>query len=61
MFSYIFKILNMNGYGVYVLSCYGLFLALMTWQVVAALKRSVVTRGNLKQHLWSGSVSDPQT
>lgn len=61
MFSYIFKIFNMNGYGVYVLSCYGLFLLLMTWQVMTALKRGVVTRGNLKQRLWSGSLSDSQT
>ncbi len=61
MFSYIFKILNMNGYGIYVLLSYGLFLLVITWRVVAALKRNVVTRGNLKKHIWSGTVSEPQT
>lgn len=61
MFSYIFKILNMNGYGIYVLSCYSVFLLLMTWQIAVVLRRSVVMRGNLKQHLWSGSISELQT
>lgn len=61
MLNYIFKILNMNGYGIYVWSCYSLFMLLITWQVVVALRRNVLMRGNLKQHLWAGSTSDPKT
>ena len=55
MFSAIFNILYMNGYGVYVLSCYGLFLILITWQVVTAIKRNIITRSKLTQQLWSES------
>lgn len=54
MFSRIFNILHMNGYGLYVLSCYGLFLILITWQVLTTLKRSIVTRVKLTQQLPSG-------
>lgn len=61
MFNYLFKVLDMNGYGVYVWSCYGVFVSLLAWQVVAALRRSVLMQGNLKQELWSRENSDSHT
>ena len=50
-----------NGYGVYIWPCYVLLLALISWQLIMALKKNSIVRKNIAKNLQLGLISDKQT
>lgn len=61
MLSKIISFFDMGGYGIYIWPCYALLLLTLTWQVLRALRKSIYMRDILKQNVWSGTNSDPQS
>lgn len=51
----------MNNYGMYIWSCYSIFILLITYYVFAALKRSVAIHKELKKKFLAENSSASQT
>lgn len=50
---------SFGGYGIYIWPCYILLLALISWQIFAALRRNLSMHAKIKNQ-WLGTDSDPQ-
>ncbi len=61
LISSLFSFMDMGEYAVYIWSCYGLFLALISLQVFSTIRRHARIKNAVKQNLWHNSKNGVQS